>query len=159
MDFPGGSDGKASVYNLGDPGLIPGLGRPLEKGTASPSSILAWRIPWTSPRGRKESDKTEWLSLSLRTWSKNTYLFSYWVSEGQEPKSSLAVWSWIRISQEFVVKLFEGTVFWKLNWGRRLCFQEGTLTWLLTRDLICSSHGPLCWGAWVSSGLGSWLHS
>ena len=28
------------------------------------SSILAWRIPWTdSPWGRKESDKTEWLSL------------------------------------------------------------------------------------------------
>ena len=25
--FPGGSDGKASDYNLGDPGLIPGSGR------------------------------------------------------------------------------------------------------------------------------------
>ena len=25
-DFPGGSDGKASTYNAGDPGLIPGLG-------------------------------------------------------------------------------------------------------------------------------------
>ena len=24
-DFPGGSDGKASVYNAGDLGLIPGL--------------------------------------------------------------------------------------------------------------------------------------
>ena len=27
QDFPGGSDGKASVYNAGDPGSIPGLGR------------------------------------------------------------------------------------------------------------------------------------
>ena len=27
MDFPGGSDGKASVYNAGDPDSIPGLGR------------------------------------------------------------------------------------------------------------------------------------
>ena len=26
MDFPGGSD-KASAYNVGDPGSIPGLGR------------------------------------------------------------------------------------------------------------------------------------
>ena len=26
-DFPGGSDGKASAYNVGDPGSIPGLGR------------------------------------------------------------------------------------------------------------------------------------
>ena len=27
MDFPGGPDGKASLYNVGDLGLIPGLGR------------------------------------------------------------------------------------------------------------------------------------
>ena len=27
LDFPGGSDGKASVYNAGDPGSIPALGR------------------------------------------------------------------------------------------------------------------------------------
>ena len=27
MDFPGGSDGKASAYNVGDPGSIPGSGR------------------------------------------------------------------------------------------------------------------------------------
>ena len=26
-DFPDGSDGKASAYNAGDPGSIPGLGR------------------------------------------------------------------------------------------------------------------------------------
>ena len=35
---------------------------PLEKGKASHSSILAWRIPY-SPRGRKELDTTEQLSL------------------------------------------------------------------------------------------------
>ena len=27
LDFPGGSDGKGSVYNAGDPDSIPGLGR------------------------------------------------------------------------------------------------------------------------------------
>ena len=30
-----------------DLGLIPGLGRSREKGKATHSSILAWRIPWT----------------------------------------------------------------------------------------------------------------
>ena len=30
-----------------DSGLIPGSGRSLEKGTATRSSILAWKIPWT----------------------------------------------------------------------------------------------------------------
>ena len=34
---------------------------PLEKGKVTHTSILAWRIPWA----RKESDKTERLSLSL----------------------------------------------------------------------------------------------
>ena len=38
---------------------------PLEKGKATHSSILAWKIPWTvySPWGHKESDMTERLSL------------------------------------------------------------------------------------------------
>ena len=36
---------------------------PLEKGTATHSSILSCRIPW-SPWGHKESDRTEQLSLS-----------------------------------------------------------------------------------------------
>ena len=44
---------------------------PLEKGMATHSSILAWRIPWTeepgnySPWAHKEMDTTERLSLSL----------------------------------------------------------------------------------------------
>ena len=41
----------------------------LEKGSATHSSILAWRIPWTeelySPWGHKESDTTEQLSLDF----------------------------------------------------------------------------------------------
>ena len=31
-----GSDGKASVYNVGDPGLIPGSGRSSEEGNGNP---------------------------------------------------------------------------------------------------------------------------
>ena len=42
-----GSAGKESTCNAGDLGLIPGLGRSPEKGKATHSSILAWRIPWT----------------------------------------------------------------------------------------------------------------
>ena len=87
LGFSGGSVGKESTCNAGDPGLIPGSGRsagegkgypfqcswvslvtqmvknlaevweirvqalgwedPLEKGKATHSSILDWRIPWT----------------------------------------------------------------------------------------------------------------
>ena len=40
-DFPGGSDGKAFVYNVGDLGSIPGLGSSPEKEMATLSSTLA----------------------------------------------------------------------------------------------------------------------
>ena len=66
MSFGGGSDGKESACNAGDPGLMPGSGRSSGEGNGYHSSILAWRISWTerslvgySPWGHKESDMTE----------------------------------------------------------------------------------------------------
>ena len=53
--FPGGSEGKESACGVGDSGLILGLGRSLEKGMATHSSILAWRIPWAEEPGRLHS--------------------------------------------------------------------------------------------------------
>ena len=35
MNFPGGSDGKASAYNAGDPGSIPGSGRSSGEGNGN----------------------------------------------------------------------------------------------------------------------------
>ena len=46
MDFPFGSVVKNSPANVGDAGLISGLGRSLEKEMETHSSILAWEIPW-----------------------------------------------------------------------------------------------------------------
>ena len=40
-NFPGGSDDKASAYNAGDPGSIPGLGRSPGEGNDNHSIILA----------------------------------------------------------------------------------------------------------------------
>ena len=45
LGFLGGSDGKESACNTGGLGSIPGLGRSLEEGVVTYSSILAWRIP------------------------------------------------------------------------------------------------------------------
>ena len=36
LDFPGGSDGKASAYNVGDPGSIPRSGRSSGEGNGNP---------------------------------------------------------------------------------------------------------------------------
>ena len=45
MGFPGDSDSKESACNVGDLGSILGWEEPMEKGMATHSSILAWRIP------------------------------------------------------------------------------------------------------------------
>ena len=53
MGFPGGSDGKASTCNAGDPGLIPGSGRSPGEGNGNPlqysylknwASLVAQRV-------------------------------------------------------------------------------------------------------------------
>ena len=53
--FPGGSESKDSSCNVGDLALIPKLGRSLEEGMATHSSILAWRIQWVEEPGRLQS--------------------------------------------------------------------------------------------------------
>ena len=71
-DFPGGSDGKASVYNAGDLGSIPGSGRfPWRRewhptavflpGASHGQSSLAGYRPW----GCKDLDMTKRLTPPL----------------------------------------------------------------------------------------------
>ena len=43
--FPGGSDGKASAYNAGDPGSIPGLGRSSGEGNGNPLRYFCLENP------------------------------------------------------------------------------------------------------------------
>ena len=48
---PGGSDGKESASNVGDPDLIPRSGRSTGEGNGNHSSILDWKIPWVKELG------------------------------------------------------------------------------------------------------------
>ena len=45
----------ANVGDVTDVGSIPGLGRSLEEGMVTQSSILAWRTLWTEKPGRLQS--------------------------------------------------------------------------------------------------------
>ena len=69
--FPGGSDGKESACNVGDLSSMPVLGRSPGEGQGYPSSIVAWRIPWTEEPsglwsiGLQELDTSEWLTFHL----------------------------------------------------------------------------------------------
>ena len=53
--FSRSSVSKESACNAGDPGLIPGSGRPLGEGNATHSSSLAWKIPSTEEPGGLQS--------------------------------------------------------------------------------------------------------
>ena len=72
ISFPGGSDGKESACNAGDAGSIPGWGRPPAEGNVYPR-LYSWpgtsheqrTLAGYSPWGRKESNTTECLTLSL----------------------------------------------------------------------------------------------
>ena len=61
--FPDSSDGKASAYNAGDPGPIPGLGRSAREGNGNPLQYSCLENPMDrgdpSPWGLKEWDTTE----------------------------------------------------------------------------------------------------
>ena len=45
LGFPGGSDGKASAYNVEDPGSIPGLGRSSGEGNGAPLQYFCLENP------------------------------------------------------------------------------------------------------------------
>ena len=66
VGFPGDSVGKESAYNVGDLGLIPGLGRSPGRGHGKPFQYSCLENPHgqrslmgCSPYGSKESDVTD----------------------------------------------------------------------------------------------------
>ena len=71
MGFPGGSEDKVSAYNVGDPGLMPRLGRSSGEGNGNPLQYSSLENPvdggawWAAVHGvAKSQDRTERLSSS-----------------------------------------------------------------------------------------------
>ena len=78
QDFPGGSEGKASACNVGDPGSIPGSGRSTGEGNGNPLQYSCLENPMDegacySPCGRKELDTTERLQSIRRNKKESIY--------------------------------------------------------------------------------------
>ena len=71
LDFPGGSDGKVTTYNVGDPGLIPGSGRYSGEGNGNPLQYPCLENPmeggswWATVHRVAESDMTEQIHFTL----------------------------------------------------------------------------------------------
>ena len=114
-DFSGGRDGKASTCSAGDPDSIHGLGRSPGEGNGNPLQYSclensmdggAW-WPTYSPWGHRESDRTEWLTLSLDwTWYIlyiNHTLFTPCMSTNYEYYIifyRLTSWRWFKSKEE-----------------------------------------------------------
>ena len=82
LDFPGGSDGKASVYNAGDPGLISGLERSLGEGNCNPLEYYCLENPM---------DRGAWLATVHRVAKSWTRLsdFTFTFNLGNDPIESI----------------------------------------------------------------------
>ena len=64
---------KESACNKGDKSLSLGQEDPLEKGMATHSNILAWRIPWTEEPNRLQSMGSQRVTHDQQT---NTFIFN-----------------------------------------------------------------------------------
>ena len=62
----------ANAGDIKDLSPIPGLGRSLEEGKTTHSSVLAWRIPWTEEPGRLQSMGLQKLGVTEVTWKAHT---------------------------------------------------------------------------------------
>ena len=68
LDFPGGSDGKASAYSAGDPGSIPGLGRSSGDGNGT-------RLQYSCHGRRSVVGYSPWVAKSRTGLSDFTFTF------------------------------------------------------------------------------------
>ena len=129
-DFPGGSDRKASAYNAGDPGSIPGLGTSGERNgnplqyscLENPMDGAAWStiVHGVAKSQTRLSDFTLVLETKLRIKDKR-----YW-------KSCLFLQSSRILKGYFTFSLFLGKVVYRLKFNcSRIYYMPSALIILL----------------------------
>ena len=98
-NFPGGLDGKASAYSVGDPGSVPASGRSSGEGNGNPLLSSCLKIPWTEEPGRLQSMGSQRVgrdwetkpSLYFHAWPTECASFSRRLGQGPFPEY---LWIW-----------------------------------------------------------------
>ena len=109
--FSGGSDGKESLWNAGDQVQSLGWEDPLEKGMATHSSILAWKMPWTEEPGELQSMKSQRIR---HDWETNTHRI-----EGAELITSVSVGKGSSLAAKDGSHIWAGVPFFFVQLGWR----------------------------------------
>ena len=115
---------------------------PLEKGMATHSSILAWRIPWAeepvsySPWGCNEFYTTKWLSVP-HTHSCFTWL---WFGEGELAQRGKNCLSWRSLAREGSVKTNNTGFFYFLVNTAAEKFLMDPKAWSSVMNAVTSGH-------------------
>ena len=81
LGLSGGSDGKASAFNTGDLGLIPGSGRSPGEWSGNPLQYSCWTIPWMEEPGRLQSMGSQrvghdWVTSLVQGFSRAVTLYN-----------------------------------------------------------------------------------
>ena len=118
-----GSDGKASAYNEGDLGSIPGREDVLEKAMATHYSILAWKIPWTEEPVRLQSMRSQRVRQDWATSLSLTNTLTFFTSVPLDtflcfPPSCVTNWTTVCL---ILKSLFWNTNFWSLGYILAIC--------------------------------------
>ena len=79
LGFPCDSAGKESTCNAGDLCLVPGPGRSPGEGKGYPLQYFGLENSMEKSMGSKESDTTEWSSLSISLYAIDTNFYICWL--------------------------------------------------------------------------------
>ena len=136
MDFPGGSESKASAYKCGGLTWVQSLGQKdlLEKEMATHSSTLAWKIPWTEEPGRLQfmgSQRVgqDWVtSLSLSLCLSLNFLMKL----GRNHELVFIPWKRKGIISSWETKILKDRFLWKEDGDMRLFNSDFMKDWTLS---------------------------
>ena len=118
--------GKEFACDAGDSGMIPGSGTFPGEGNGSPSSFLAWRIPWTDePEGLCPMGSQRF----VHDWVTNTFIKGMlWL-----------IWAYIQTTKTLFI-----SAIWLFCFLIIHVFNEVTLL-IFLQNLFCGAHYPTNW--------------
>ena len=153
MDFPGGSDGKESACSVGDPSLIPALGRSPGEGNGNPCQYSCLENPmnWGTWQDTVHTLYKKQYKCEIGKHFGNKHGVLHWHKTLKS--QGFPLWYGEGVIKFFLWRYWVGWVFWKEPWMAHeetgfcvSCFHSANCPWV-------SSSGS---SAWCCDDLDKW---